>query len=225
MAAYDLEEQEQLAQLKAWWNEYGNLVTVVMLVCSAIALAYQGWNWYQRSQASEAAAIYGAVQRAQMAGDAQKTKQGTAELVDNYSRTPYAPLAALASAKSAVDVGDLKTAQLQLQWVVDHGKDEVRDIGRLRLAAVLAEQKEFDAAVKQLDTTPSSGFVARFAELKGDILLLQGNKEAARAAYQQAQSKLDEAAKADGAKNEGRDEHEAPRTPLQQKLDAVGGSK
>lgn len=224
MAAYDLEEQEQLAQLKAWWNENGNLVTIVLLVCSVAALGYQGWNWYQRKQAGEAAVIYGAMERAMAAGDAQKVKQAAAELVDNYARTPYAPLAALASAKKAVDGGDFKTAQLQLQWVAEHGKDELRDIGRMRLAAVLAEQKEFDAALKQLEAAPGSGFVARFAELKGDILMLQDKKPEARAAYQLAVSKQEEAAKAEG-KVDDHHEQEAPRTPLQQKLDATGGGK
>jgi hypothetical protein len=35
MAAYDLEEQEQLDELKTWWKLHGNLVTNILLAIGA----------------------------------------------------------------------------------------------------------------------------------------------------------------------------------------------
>ena len=50
MAHSDLEEQEQIDTLKAWWKMYGNLVTsLVTAVCLGV-VAWQGWNWYQRGR-------------------------------------------------------------------------------------------------------------------------------------------------------------------------------
>lgn len=41
MAAYDLEEQEQIAELKVWWKLYGNRLvnaaTVIALVVDCVA--------------------------------------------------------------------------------------------------------------------------------------------------------------------------------------------
>src|SRR5713101_7983620 len=50
MAAYDLEEQEQLAELKAWWKEHGGTVILGATLALAAFGAWNGWVWYQRSQ-------------------------------------------------------------------------------------------------------------------------------------------------------------------------------
>ena len=54
----DLEEQEQLDQLKHFWKQYGNPITWGLIVVLA---AFTGWNVYQywqRNQASQASAMY-----------------------------------------------------------------------------------------------------------------------------------------------------------------------
>ena len=176
MAAYDLEEQEQLAEIKAWWKQYGNLVTGIVIAASIGVLAWQGWNWYQRNQAAQASAVYGVLQRAVLERDTQKTKVAAGELVEKYGSTVYAQLGALTAAKALYESGDLKSAQAQLNWVADNGKDEIRDLGRLRLAAVLLDEKSYDEALKALSVSHGKGFDGRFAELKGDVLTAQGKK-------------------------------------------------
>lgn len=190
MAHYDLEEQEQLDEMKAWWRMYGNLITGVLTALALAALAWQGWNWYQRTQGAEAAAIYAAFDQAMDAGDAHRAKATAGELLDKYGRTSYAPLAALRSAQQAFESGDLKTARLQLTWVVDHGKHEVRDLARLRLAAVMLDDKAYDDALAQLAAGHASAFDARYLDLKGDVLAAQGKKAEARTAYLAAKEKL-----------------------------------
>jgi len=145
MAAYDLEEQEQLDQLKTWWKMYGNLVTGVVTAAALVALGWQGWNWWQRNQAAQASGLYGVLQQAAAQKDAKRSREVAGELIDKYSRTPYAGLGALISAKVQVEGGDAKTAQAQLTWAVEHAQDEaVRDLARLRLAAVLLDEKSYD---------------------------------------------------------------------------------
>ena len=227
MATYDLEEQEQLAEMKAWWKQYGNLVVGLLTAAAIGALAWQGWNWYQRNQTAQASMVYSVLQKSVLEKDSQRTKAASGELLEKFGGTTYAPLGALITAKALFDAGDVKTAKVQLTWVVEHGKDELRDLARLRLAAVLLDEKAYDEALKQLDGSVSAGFAARFAENRGDLLNAQGKKPEARSAYQVALAKLDEGDKTGKGKNSLQDKQaNAPyREMLQQKLDSLGESK
>lgn len=189
MAHYDLEEQEQLDTLKTWWKMNGNLVTTVVTVFCLAVVAWQGWSWYQRGQSTQASAIYAVLEQAVAAGDAQKTKAAAGELAEKFGSTPYASLGALLAAKQSFEAGDLKTAKAQFGWAADNGKDEIKDIARLRLVATLLDEKAYDEALKQLSTGHSPAFDARFLEMKGDVLVAQGRVVEARAAYKAAQEK------------------------------------
>ena len=220
MATYDLEEQEQISELKTWWKMYGNLVTAVLLAVSAGAVGWQAWNWYQRTQAAEASVIYAAVQKGAMERDPKRVREAAGELTEKYPGTAYAAMAALISARMQFDAGDLKTARAQLQWVADQARDrDLRDLGRLRLAHVLFDDKALDEALKLLADEPVPAFAARFGELKGDILLAQGKHAEAKVAYQAALAKQD-AAEKDAGSQGGRETQY--RDLLQLKLDSLG---
>ena len=226
MATYDLEEQEQLAEIKVWWKQYGNLLINVVTAAALIAIAWQGWNWYQRNQSAQASMIYSVLQKAVADKDTQRIKAASGELVEKFSGSSYASLGALMTAKALIDGGDAKTAKLQLQWVVDHGRDELRELARLRLAAVLLDEKAYDEALKQLDGKVDAGFAARFADNRGDVLAAQGKSAEAQAAYQAALAKLDDESRAKNAEQGWQGQSGAVyRELLQQKLDAVGGGK
>ena len=209
MAHYDLEEQEQIDTLKTWWKMYGNLVTGLVMAASLAVVGWQGWNWYQGGQSAKAAAIYGVLEQAAAAGDAQKVKAAAGELAEKFGRTAFASLGAMVAAKQSFDAGDLKTAKTQLIWVAENGKNEVRDLARLRLAAVQLDEQAYDEALKQLEAAHAVAFDARFLELKGDVLTAQGKKAEARAAYKSALEKM-------------ADKPSASRELLQQKLDSLG---
>jgi predicted negative regulator of RcsB-dependent stress response len=144
-------------------------------------------------------------------GDGQKVKAAAGELAEKYGRTSYAALGAMLAAKQSFVAGDLKTALAQLTWAADNGKDELKDLARLRLVAVQLDEKTYDDALKQLDTAHGAVFDGRFLEMKGDVLVAQGKKAEARTAYQAALDKS--VGKAGPA-----------RELLQQKLDSLGGA-
>ena len=227
MAAYDLEEQEQLAELKAWWKQYGNLLINLLLGVMVAILAWQGWNYYQGKQAGESGLLYNALQAAIQKNDLQQIKVANGELVSKYGSSTYASLGALMTAKALVDSGDTKTARLQLTWVIEHASEELRDLARLRLAALMVDEKEFDAALKQLDGKSVAALEPRFAEMRGDVLVEQGKKKEAVDAYTLALSKLDGQDKASdpaGAKVQTQTSQVAHEL-IQMKLDSLGGSK
>jgi predicted negative regulator of RcsB-dependent stress response len=212
MAVYDLEEQEQLAALKAYWKLYGNLILTILTVAFAVIAAFQAWNYYQRRQAAEASTAYGALQRAQGANDAKQIKDLAGTILERYPGTYYAAMAAMISAKSAYDSGDTKSAKAQLEWVAEHAKaEEFRDIARLRLAGLLFDEKDYDGALKLVDAKVNAAFAARFADLRGDILAAQKKNADARSAYQAALNAMDQ-------------KNAAFRQFVQQKLDSLGGA-
>lgn len=229
MAAYDLEEQEQIAEIKAWWKQYGNRLVNVATVIALVVIVWQGWNWYHRNQSGQASMIYGALQKAVQEKDTQKVKAASGELLEKFGRTPYAVLGALTSAKAMVEAGDAQTAKAQLLWAAEHAKDELRDLARLRAAAVLLDEKTYDQALKQLEGASSPAFEIRFQEMRGDIFAAQGKRTEAVAAFQMAQTKLGElekSGKTGGAGLEWQGQSNAIfRDLIAQKIDALGGGK
>lgn len=209
MAHFDLEEQEQIDTLKTWWKMYGNLVTGIVMAASVGVIGWQGWNWYKSNQAGQAAAVYGVLEQAIAAQDAQKVKAAAGELVEKYAGTQYAALGAMLAAKQSFEAGDLKTARTQLAWAAENAKDELKDLARLRLAAIQLDEKAYDEALKQLDVRHAAAFEGRFLELKADIYAAQGKTSEARAAYK-------------GALEKSAGKQGPARELLQQKLDSLG---
>ena len=185
--ALDLEEQEQLAALKAWWKDNANLVLGLITAVALGFAGYQGWHWYQRSQALQASTLYESLAKATQANDAKGVRDAAGALAESYPRTLYASMGALASARFHFDRNDLKTAKVQLQWVIERSKfDDLRDIARLRLAAMLLDEKAYDEALQVLGAEVAPAQRVAVADRRGDVLFAQGKLDEARKAYQQA---------------------------------------
>jgi predicted negative regulator of RcsB-dependent stress response len=213
MATYNLEEQEQLAALKAWWQENGTSIIVGVCVVLIALAGWRGWNYYERNQAVQASGLYAVVQRAAAAGDLSKVREAAGAVIEHYPRTTYAAMAALVSAKANFEGGDLKTAHAQLAWVANNAEDaNLRDIARLRLVSVMLDQKAYADALNVLDAKHGAAFDALFLAARGDVLVAQGKKDAARSAYKGA---LDKAAPDDAGL----------RGSIQLRLDALGTAK
>jgi predicted negative regulator of RcsB-dependent stress response len=71
MATYDLEEQEQLDEIKVWWKQHGNLLINIVTAASLIIVAWQGWNWYQRNQSAQASMVFNLLQKSVLEKDSQ----------------------------------------------------------------------------------------------------------------------------------------------------------
>lgn len=208
--AYDHAEEEQLASLKAWWNQYGNLVTWLVIILLAAYAAWAGWGVYQRNQSAQAAQLYEELQKAVTAQDKEKIQRVATDMEDKFSRTAYAQMSGLTAAKSAFDSNDFKTAKTQLQWVADKGSDEYKAIAKIRLAGILLDEKAYDEGLKVLAGDFPAEFAGVVSDRKGDIFVAQNKLDEARTAYHAALEKTD-------AQNPG-------RQLIQIKLDAIGGA-
>jgi predicted negative regulator of RcsB-dependent stress response len=210
--AYDHQEQEQLEELKAWWKENGKLVMLAAIGCALAIAAYQGWRHYRYSQSVAAATLYAQLDQADRAGDRKKVLELATQITGNYGSTPYGSFAAMGAARVSFENGDLADAKARLAWVVENVReDAVRDVARLRLAGVLLDEKNYAEALKRIEDKPSEAMTGLYADLRGDILLAQGNRAEARNAYQLA---LD--------KSEGGSPY---RATIQLKLDSLGEAR
>jgi len=188
----DLEEQEQLDQLKAFWNQYGNLITGVLVIVVGAYLAWVGWNTWQRDQGAKAGAMYDELDRAVQANDADLTGRIFADMKERYPRTAFTGQAGLLAAKVASDKGQTEPARADLAWIAEHAsEDAYRAIAHLRLAGLLLDDRKYDGALKQVDAVEGGSFAALAADRRGDILMAQGKTADAKAAYEKAWAALD----------------------------------
>lgn len=188
----DLEEQEQLEQVKAFWKQYGNLITWLITLALLAFAGWTGWDWWQRDQAAKASAMFDALDDAARAGDAEKTGRVFGDLKERYPRTVYAAQAALLAAKVQLEKGQADAARASLSWAADSaGETEYRDIARLRLAGLQVDAKQYDEAAKTLDAVKTAELAALVADRRGDIALLGGKNELAKTEYQKAYAAMD----------------------------------
>jgi predicted negative regulator of RcsB-dependent stress response len=210
MAVYDLEEQEKIDDLKAWWNQWGNLIAGIAVAVALGIFAVQAWRWWQGHQAEQASVLYSAVSAAVKANDVPKAKEALAQLEEKFGGTGYAPRGALLVAKLLYDSGDVAGATAQLNFVLDKSaEDELKQIARVRLASIQFDQKQYDDALRTLDAKHDEPFAGVYEDLRGDILAAAGRTNEARTAYQTALTKLDSKGGYYGF--------------VQAKLDAIGG--
>ncbi len=203
--AFDLQEQEQIAEMKAWWHDYGRHIALGVGVVLAVYVGWQGWQGWQQRQASQAAAVFARVESS--VGDQVKLKAAIEELKRDFTRSPYATRAALLAARDAFAKADLAGAKNELNWVLTNsGEAMARDLARQRLATILADENKIDEALKLVERPEVEGMDAVFAELRGDLNMIKGDKDKAREAYKAALSKQEK-----GAQNF-----------VEMKLDAVG---
>jgi predicted negative regulator of RcsB-dependent stress response len=193
--AYDLEEQEQLDEFKAWWKQHGTLISRVFIGLLLAYVAYQAWHYYQNKQSLAGSSLYQELVVTDPK-DLKTVQAKSASLMEEYSGTPYAGRAALLAAKANYQAKQVASAKAQLAWAAKHAsEDSVEAIANLQLASILFEEKDLNGALALLNKSHDAGFDGLFADLKGDVLAALGKNAEAKAAYQEALGKLDPAGK------------------------------
>jgi len=212
MAALDLQEQEQLDTLKAWWTENGSRLLGALLVVVVAMGGWRGWQYYQNQQSSEAATLYAGFVRQLESGDVKRINDAATVVMGSYASSGYASRAALLAAQVNEQVDEPVRAKTQLHWVIDHAEEDgLKDVARLRLAAVLLDEKNYADAMKLLEVRHPASFDGLYADLRGDVLSAQGKTDEARSAYKLAYEKIDP--------------ESMYRNLIEMKLDALGEAK
>lgn len=192
----DLEEQEQLDQLKAFWKKYGNLITWLLVAVLGGYAAWNGWGWYQRDQAVKAGSMYDQLDKAVQAGDVDQATRVFADMKGRFPGTAFTEQGGVLAAKLQFEKGKVDDALATLAWVEANATEaEYQTIARLRAAGVLMDQKKYDEALKRLDAIAPKAAAGEFGALvndrRGDVLMAQGKTEEAKAAYSKAWTAMD----------------------------------
>jgi len=183
----DLEEQEQLDQIKHFWKQYGNIITWVLIVIMGAFASWNFYNYWQRSQAQQAAALFDEVDRAVLASDASRMDRVFSDMKDKFGGTAYAQQAGLLVARQYIALEKPDAAKAALAWVAEQSSDAgYQALARLRLAGISLESKNFEEALKLLNMSYPASFEALVADRKGDVLVLQGDKAKAVTEYEKA---------------------------------------
>ena len=212
MATLDLHEQEQLDALKAWWKENSSQIFWMVLIVALAIGGWRGWQYYQRQQAYGAATLYQQLVEQLASNDAKRVNDAAAAVVSKFGSSAYAARAELLAARVNEQVNDPARAKAELQWVIDNAReDTLKDVARLRLAAMLLDEKNYTEALALLDAKHPDSFDGLYSDLKGDVLSAQGKIDQARSSYKLAYEKIDP--------------QSIYRNLIQMKLDALGPAK
>jgi len=183
----DLEEQEQLDELKHFWKTYGNLITWALIAVFGVIAAWNGYQFWQRSQATQAAALFDEVDRSAQAGDVARLERSFSDMKDKFGGTTYAQQAAFMAAKVFFEKDKPDAAKTALVWVAEKSSDTgYSALAKLRLVSLLVSQKAYDEALKYLSGSFPKEFDSLVADRKGDVFSLQGKKPEAIAEYEKA---------------------------------------
>jgi predicted negative regulator of RcsB-dependent stress response len=189
----DLEEQEQLDEIKHFWKKHGNWISWLLIVVFGGIASWNAYQYWQRNQALQASGLFDEAERAAKAADLAKIEQAFADMKSKYAGTTFAHQTGLLAASVYATSGKGDQAKAALTWVAEQAGDEgYQAVARLRLAAVLADAKAYDAALKELDAVKAKEFLALVADRRGDIYALQGHAAKAKEAYQTAYTGLKE---------------------------------
>lgn len=209
--AYDHAEQEQLDSFKAWWQRFGSFVSIIIIVALVAFAGWKGWGIYQNKQSMQASQLFEEQTEALTAKDNARVLRVADDMQSKFAGTPYAVMASLTAAKDAVDANKADVAKKYLSWVLNNGKGaEYKAIAAARLSGILMDEKSYDEALKVLSGSFPAQFASLIADRRGDVLLAQGKRDEARAAYTDALAK---------AQND-----DPAKSLIQLKLDSVGSA-
>lgn len=202
-------DDQELEQLKTWWKTYGNALLLGIALGLSILVGNKYWSQHKQERAEAASAIYDGLVDNYREKAFDKLREASESLKGDYAATPYAGLAAMISARVNLVEGKIDDARRELQWTLDNATDDgTKHAARLRLARIVADANEVDAALFLLDVSDIAGFELDYHELRGDLTVLKGDKQAAREAYRMALKELDE--------------FSSYKSTLSMKLDALG---
>lgn len=188
-------EDEQIAQLKDWWQRNGKPLLVGAVLAVALIFGWQAWKNHQNNQAQGASLLYQQLLETSLTQegtpDAAKVAELGSKLKSEFAGTHYAQYASLFMAKVAVENGKLDDAAAELKALLDKPADaSIGELARQRLARVLAAQDKAEEGLKLLDGEADKAWQATREELRGDLLVQLGRTDEAHAAYEKAKATL-----------------------------------
>lgn len=187
MSRFSLEEEEEIANLKAFWKKYGNFILTVLIIVFGAFAANNGYKWYKAKQSADSVLAFERIEQTVQKKDLDLLSKVLETLLTEHGSTVYAERGALLAGRAFYDGGKPEKAREALEWVVENGDlSEYVSTARLTLAGLLLEQGDATAANKLLDGKAGPGFEGLFLDRQGDIAQKEGNLKAAKDFYERS---------------------------------------
>ncbi len=182
----DLEQQEQLDAIKGFWSDNKKWILPLIIVVALGAASFNGWSWWQNRQAVKASEALFALEGALSQQDLDKARVAYRALIEGHGGSAQAALAGLQIAKAHVASGDLAQAREALSVVSKKSPEEFSWVAKIRLAGVLLDENNPQAALEALSGKPPKELSPLVNDRKGDVYAALGRNDEARAAWKQA---------------------------------------
>lgn len=184
-------ENEEIEELKSFWNSYGKPIFIGVLLAIAIVSVWKFWENRQITNKIKEAQNYQLLIFAMSQPLDKVNEADVVSIADQLQKANpdsyYAQYAKFYLAKLAVSQNKLDDAAKVLKAVLDKPADAaLAELSRERLVRVLLAQNKTDEAFALLQVPVEKEFVTTREELKGDVLLKQGKIDQARDAYKAA---------------------------------------
>lgn len=186
METYSTDDQT-VESLRKWWAENGTWILAGLLLGSASLFGWRYWVEYRDQTYATASDAFERVVAAARQGDVARAEALVVEIGGLPLATPYTDLSRLAIAAATAQAGDLDAAQRQLIALLEDVSDDgIAHLARLRLARLQLAAGSLDEMATTLLVADPGPFAPFYAELRGDLALARGDREAAVAAYREA---------------------------------------
>ena len=182
---------DQLANLKNWWKQYGKALIAGVIIGLLLLGGGNYWKQYRIKRAEAASQLYENLLADLQQGKSDAASAAATKLMQDYAATPYAGKSAILLARQRFDAKDTAGMRTHLEWAMNNAIEaSVQHSARLRLARLLLDQGDTSAALALANFKDTNGFISEYEEIRGDVLLAQGDREGARLAYRTAIEKL-----------------------------------
>lgn len=193
--ALDIEEHQQVEQLKQTVKEYGPSVLIGIGLAAVLLFGYQHYSKIRERAYDHASIRYEQLLDALAANKTQAANVAANYLIKRYPKSDYAKLAELLLAQRDITESQFSSANMRLKDVMEHGHTPaIKEIARLRLARLQIQQNDAKAALSTLSAVDAKEYLPLVSSVRGDAYAKLHQANDARQAYQQALTGIPEGA-------------------------------
>ncbi len=182
-----LSEKEQIDKMRTWWSENGSYVIGGIVLGALVLFSIDYYKTDRLNAQLEASSLYDELAAYVDGGKLDDAERIAEDLAAGHANTSYAAQSKLAMARLYMDKNrDQDAADVLQELLALTGNEDLRHIGRVRLAKILLYQDKADEVISLLEDQSSTAFAARYAEALGDAYLASDRYDDAREAYRRA---------------------------------------
>ena len=173
----DNTEEEQVEQIKKWWNSNGKQIIAGAVIGLAGIWGWNTYSDYQDKQSLNARGLY-------LSYASDSNNLGAYDkLTTDFSSSSYSDQAILLMAKYLFDAGSYTQALGVIEPLINNPSSVISNTAALRAASIHLQLGQHDQALLILEEQSGDGFSGLIYNLMGDIYLDLGNRAVAQKYY------------------------------------------